>query len=255
MRFVWAPMPLEVAPGRPLWEAHRGQPYLVFVDESFYEFFGFNHRDGNFCHAAVGVPAVNYEPLQRQLARLLRAYHRRARQLLGHVPNEIKSSTLRRLPLRFQASFARETTHALAELGGFVAGFYTPTAGLIMERVRENLIDVADEVPPDHGNLYEAARQELLAAVGGPGQSTLITNLLFLPISAVKFMLGSFDCEFQILYDPRQGDEDRAVRDEIGTGMNMLLGMPDPLRQPNNYLGMVIDRRSEDELGLQLGTL
>lgn len=152
----------------------------------------------------------------------------------------------------FQARFARELTRALAEEGGFASGFYTPTDGFIMERVRVDLIDVAEEVPHDHQGLYDAARRDLLVAMRGPGQSELITRLLFLPVAAIKFMLGSFDCDFRIQYDPRQGDEDRAVRDTMGAGMNLLLNMPDQFRQTNNYHGMDTTRRSQDELGLQL---
>jgi hypothetical protein len=74
-------MPLEVAPGRPLWERQRGRDYLVFVDESFYEFFGFNDPDGNFCHVAVGVPEHNYQPLQRDLAPLVQTYKRKVQQV------------------------------------------------------------------------------------------------------------------------------------------------------------------------------
>ena len=161
----------------------------------------------------------------------MQAYKRQVRRLVGDVPEEVKSSTLRTLPLRFQARFARELTRALAEQGGFVSGFYTPTNGLIMEKVRENLIDKAEEVPCDHQYLYDAARQELLTDMCGPGQSDLITKLLFLPVAAFKFMLSSFDCHFRLQYDPRQGDEDRAVRDAIGVGMNLLLNMPPRFRK------------------------
>ena len=252
-RFMWAPMPLEVAPGRELWNRQRGNEYLVFIDESFYDFFGFNRPAGNFCHGAIGVPLRNYAELQQQLAPLIQAYRSKSNKIFGRATAEIKSSDLRRMPVRFQARFARELTVALAEQGGFVTGFYMPTNGLIMEKVRVNLLGEADEVPLDHQNLYDVARRELLAeARGRPGQSELITRLLYLPAVAIKFMLGAFGCDFRIQYDPRQGDEDRVVRETIGQNMDLLLRMPEPLRQVNNYRGMQTNRRSEDEVGLQL---
>jgi hypothetical protein len=245
-------MPLEIAPGRELWEAQRGNEYVVFMDESFYNFFGFNDPNGNFCHGAVGLPIRNYAALQQQLAPLVQSYYNKFNSLFGHPPTEIKSSDLRRMPLRFQARFARVLARMLAQQGGFVSGFYTPTDGFIMEQVRVDLLGEAEEVPAQHQDLYEAARRGLLAGIRGPGQANLITKLLYLPVAAIKFMLGSFDCNFRIQYDPRQGDEDRNVREMIGQGMDLLLRMPDHLRQANNYQGMGIDRQSEDELGLQL---
>lgn len=223
-----------------------------FIDESFYRFFGFDDPNGNFCHGAVGVPVKNYPAFQRQIAPLVQSYYRKFRFLFGHAPAEIKSSDLRRMPRLFQARFTRELSRMLAQQGAFVSGFYTPTEGFIMEQVRVDLLGEADEVPAEHLDLYDAARERLLAAVGGAGQAGLITRLLTLPVAAIKFMLGSFDCNFRIQYDPRQGDEDREVREAVAQYMNLLLNMPDPLRQANNYQGMDINRRSEDELGLQL---
>ncbi len=96
--FGWAPFPLEICPGRELWEQHRHCEYAVFVDESFYRFFGFEDPDGNFYHAVLGVPTANYQRLQNILAPLREAYFRHARRLYGGVPQEIKFSTLRTFP-------------------------------------------------------------------------------------------------------------------------------------------------------------
>lgn len=251
-RFYEAPTPLEVAPGRVVWERYRNCEYVVFVDESFYRFFGFDNPDGNFCHAAVGVPAENYVALQRELDPVLQQYNRKILELSGAAPAEVKFTALRTLPLRFQARFAQEITRALESQGGFVSGFFTPTRGFIMERVRTGLDDGVAEVPHDHQVLYDTARQKLVAELGGPGQADLITGLIGLPISAIKFMLGSFDCTFRIQYDPREDEEDRVMRGMIANDMNAMLNVPEEGWQNDNYRGMDASRRSEDELGLQL---
>jgi hypothetical protein len=248
----WSPMPLEIAPGRPIWNQQRGTDYVVFVDESFHGFFGFDNPNGYFCHSAVGIPERNYEAVQRRLGALVTTYEGRARRTLGQLPGEIKFSVLRRMPPRFQARFVREVATALQEHGGFISGFYTPTRGFIMERVREDLLDIADEVPGDSQVLYEAARRDLLASMRGPGQAELIARLLFLPVAAIKFMLGGFECRFRIQYDPRNGREDRAVREAIGFGMNQMLNLPAPFDGGAEYLGLDANRRSEQEVGLQL---
>lgn len=129
-------MPLEICPGRRVWQRHRNREYLVFVDESFYRFFGFNALDGNFCHGALGIPRDNDAPLQAKLQPLVRAYKRQVRRATGQEPTEIKYSVLGTLPLSFRMRFARELVRAFVDLGGFVAGFYSSTRGTIMERVR-----------------------------------------------------------------------------------------------------------------------
>src|SRR5258706_8184124 len=100
-RLRWKPMPLAICPGRRIWERFSNQEYLVFVDESFYRFFGFDTPDGNFCHAAVGVPVNNYARLQRMLAPLCQYYNREVQRALGQAGGEIKYSTLRRLSTPF----------------------------------------------------------------------------------------------------------------------------------------------------------
>src|SRR5882762_6994859 len=112
-RFIAQPMPLEVCPGRQVWERHRSREYLVFIDESFYRFFGFDALDGNFCHGAFGIPRDNYAQLQATLQPLVLAYKRRVRRATGQEPAEIKYSVLRTLPLSFRMRFTRELIRAL----------------------------------------------------------------------------------------------------------------------------------------------
>lgn len=245
-------MPLEICPGRPIWERHRNQEYLVFVDESFYRFFGFDATDGNFCHAAVGVPVHKYGRLQRLLVPLLQSYGREAKIVLGETPDELKFSMLKRLSSQYHAKFVRTLVRALIETGGFVAGFYSSTRGIVMERVRTDLLDNAKEVPGDHVTLYEAARLGLLAQFQGTGQSAILTHLLLLPFSAISSLLRSFDNVFRVRYDPRQRDEDRAVRDALGDFMGRLNNVPDLFGPKSNYLGMESTISSHNDLGLQL---
>jgi len=250
--FIPQPMPLEVCPGRPIWDAHRNQEYLVFLDESFYQFFGFVVADGNFCHGALGIPRDNYAQLQTMLQPLVLSYKRKVRRSTGHEPAEIKYAVLRTLPLSFRMRFARELVHALIETGGFVAAFYSSTRGTIMERVRTNLPENAESVPDDHHALFDIARTQLLAQFQGVGQAELITRLLLTPFAAFSAMLLSFDCTFRVRYDPRQSDEDQHVRDALTDYMGHLVNVPELFGGHANYLGMEINIESHDDLGLQL---
>jgi hypothetical protein len=246
------PMPLAICPGRRIWDRFSNQAYLVFVDESFYRFFGFDTPEGNFCHAAVGVPVNNYARLQRLLAPLLQEYNGQVQRVLGEAAEEVKYSTLRKLPMQYQAKFTRTLVSKLKETGGFVAGFYSSTRGMVMERVRTNLLDEAAEVPIDHVALYDTARLELLDQFQGVGQSGILTMLLLTPFASISSLLRSFDCTFRVRYDPRQGDEDRAVREALADYMSRLVNVPDLFGPVSNYLGMEANIESRNDLGLQL---
>ena len=246
------PTPLEVCPGRQVWEAHHNCEYLVFVDESFYRFFGFNAADGNFCHGALGIPRDNYSQLRTMLEPLVLAYKRQVRRATGQQPTEIKYSVLRTLPLQFRMRFARELVRALIATGGFVAGFYSSTRGTIMERVRTNLPDNLDAVPDDHAGLFDAARTQLLAQFQGVGQAELITRLLLTPFSAFSSFLRSFDSTFRVRYDPRESDENQQVQAALAGYMAQLVNVPDLFGNDTGYLGMETNIHSEDDLGLQL---
>jgi hypothetical protein len=124
-----------------------------------------------------------------------------------------------------------------------------------MERVRTNLLGEAEEVPAEHRALYEAARRELLAQFEGVGQARLITMLLATPAAAVTNLLKSFDCTFRVRYDPRQEEEDQEVRRSVGEYMDGLMRLPDPFGHDGIYLGMDVDTRSQDDLGLQLADI
>jgi hypothetical protein len=245
-------MPLEVCPGCHIWDRHRNREYLVFIDESFYRFFGFDAMDGNFCHGAVGIPRNNYDQVKVMLQPLLQAYRRQVRRAIGQEPAEIKYSVLRTLPISFRLRFARGLVSSLVETGGFVAGFYSSTLGTIMEHVRTNLLDHADTVPDDHAALFATAKAELLSQFQGIGQAELITHLLLTPLSAFSALLRSFDCTFRVCYDPRQSNEDQQVRDALADYMGRLVRVPDLFGNDTGYLGVDINTRSHDEIGLQL---
>src|SRR3984885_16306038 len=94
--FRLAPTPLEVCPGRAMWEKHANSEYLIFVDESFYNFFGFADIEGNFCPAALGLPKQNYAALQSAMRPSVEAYKSRVGALTGEPPRELKSTSLAR---------------------------------------------------------------------------------------------------------------------------------------------------------------
>jgi hypothetical protein len=140
----------------------------------------------------------------------------------------------------------------LVAVGGFVAGFYSSTRGIVMERVRTNLMDEAEAVPNDHTDLYNAARTEVLTEFRGVGQSDLIERLMLLPFSALFNFLNSFDYSFRNRYDPRGETEDEQVRNAMVRYMTGLSRVPELFGGVSCLLGMEIHIASHDDVGLQL---
>jgi hypothetical protein len=112
-----------------------------------------------------------------------------------------------------------------------------------------------DEVPEDDQALYtEAARELKEEAAAGIAQSTTISSILRIPVLGLSHFMSRFRCPFQILCDPREAKEDRAVLaaiDSVFTGPLKTLAPEEAAL----YQGMDNSVASEDEVGLQLADL
>src|SRR5262249_30994588 len=141
------PRPIETAPATRIVRNHAGSKYLVFVDESFRQFFGLSTRNGYLCYAAVGVPESEYEFLKRAITKIFPAYEAAVVGDSGLTVREFKFEDFRRIPLEVRSALATRISKTLKMHGAFVIGFFTRTCGMVMERVRVNQINHADEVP------------------------------------------------------------------------------------------------------------
>ena len=145
--------------------------------------------------------------------------------------------------------------------GVFINVFYSPLRSFVLERVRTRLfLDEQREIPVDFKALYEEAAEHLKTEALGPGQSGLIQKLLLLPISGVANMLATFGSSFTVIYDPREKREDKAVIAAIDGVLAAFLNLKDKGVEMRWDLhdfvkGFVHDRRSEDEIGLQMADL
>jgi hypothetical protein len=255
MTIMSTPEPLWRCPGLKYWQPYFKSPYLVFVDESFRGFFEFDTR-GYFAHSAVGVPEPRYELLRTELGLLLDEY----RRLTSVGATEFKHTDFKRIAYvdRRRLTLIQKAFRAN---GVFISVFYTPLRSFVLERVRTNLFRAGRrEVPTDFQGLYDEAKAELQNQAHGPGQAGLIGKLLLLPVAAVANLLATLKCPFQLVYDPRDPKEDKMVLAKVEgliAAMKHLKGKGTKLRWDLSlYMKRVIyDRRSEDELGLQMADL
>jgi hypothetical protein len=253
---VPTPVPPLTCPGLRYWQPHIGTPYLVFVDESFRGFFEFEER-GYFVHATVGIPESQYDALKERVAPVFRDY----RGLTSAGEREIKHTEFKRIEYRDRRRLAMRLRDVFTAHGVFINVFYTPLRSFVLEHVRTRLFfDEQREIPADFKTLYDEAARDLSEEAQGPGQSGLIKKLLLLPISGVANMLATFDSQFTVIYDPRERKEDKAVIaaiDEVLATLMNFKGKDVEMRWDLHSFvkGFVHDRRSEEEVGLQMADL
>lgn len=244
------------APIREILQQYAGQEYNVFIDESFYKFFDFGHIDGNFAHGAVGIPTSRYEDFQHRIAPAVDEFNSALRKAKGIEPREVKSADLYKLPFNIRRRLMLKLNAALSANGGFIAGFYTSNRGYIMEKIREDLIcqDGVTAVPEDYAQLLEGTVKRLKQTASGPGKAPLISELLFLPVVAIANFLSSFGCAFRVVYDPRQAEEDVAVKDSTEGIMGAVM-KAEKLGIRSKFLGLDVGKPSHEEFGLQIADL
>jgi hypothetical protein len=243
------PFPLKTCPGREIWERYRKQKFLVFVDESFFMFFELASKTGYFCHAMVGVPVNEYPRLKEAVNPIFQEY----KALTQASAQEFKHSEYKRIDFARRKDLAARLADAMKKHGAFIGGFYTSLTAFVLERVRFDIVDLADTVPENCEEQYRHAVETLGGGEKGPGNYVILSRLLELPVTAVASMLSEFDCTFRVIYDPREKREDKAIRAYVEAFANVLKHtLPDVSER---YLGMDIETHSEDELGLQLADL
>src|ERR1700730_9727733 len=89
--------------------------YLVFVDESTNRFFNLDSHYGYFCHAAVGIPELEYQQVVERLVPVFEQY----RQMVGPRETELKHREFRRIQHRERFALATQIAEVLRDTGGF----------------------------------------------------------------------------------------------------------------------------------------
>lgn len=251
------PCPLATCPGRDIWSRRSGQDYLVFVDESFRGFLELR-QVGYFCHAAVGIPQLEYERLKMAVAPIFADYQR----ITALNPSEFKHADFRSVEWRDRRRIALRLANALTTHGAFIAGFYTTSRDFVLECIRTDLLETDAEVPEEFGRLWEdVAARRRAEFTSAAGHSRAIADLLVLPIAAVVNLLASFECRYRVVYDPRERREDRAVARFVGEYADAIRTVSAKMNESRRaalegaFHGFECQRTSEDELGLQMADL
>jgi hypothetical protein len=158
---VTRPRPIDTCPATRAVADYRKETYLLFVDETFREFFGLTDPSGYFCYAAVAIPEKEYEFFKRPLTAIFDEYESYVVGSSGLRLREFKFEDFRRLERAQRETIAAQIGKVLKMYGGFFVGFYTRSAGVIMDRVRSNFVGTTNVVPENHKQAYTDAAAEL----------------------------------------------------------------------------------------------
>jgi hypothetical protein len=242
------PSPRPIPPSHDVWAARRGQSYILFIDETFSQFFELNER-GYFCYGAVGIPEIEHEALARDFDDVLTRY----RGLLVPDLKELKHTEFKRIPFDDRWSLAQKIRTVLLTHGCFVCGFYTPARAFLLERLRADIMDELASIPVAHTDLlFEIAKRER-DGWEGPGQSGVLRQLLALPVTSAIHAIAGLGCKVRVVYDARQKKEDKALKaiiEELVGGMSNVWSNTDGRLTAYDETG-----RSNVEVGLQIADI
>ena len=246
------PQQLKKCPTLPVWKKRSGQVYLVFIDETFRQFFELN-SSGYFCHAAVGLPHAEYVAVRNEIKPIFERY---CEVLMPQ--KEFKHKEFKRIDFEERVDLAKRIHDVMYAHGGFISAFYTPADSFLMEKVRTTLFLAGKEVsiPADRKRLtelMEEAAVKVKAEWTGPGMSNIITDLLRTPVSGLLHFAEAIDVKLKVVYDPRERREDKAVKAGIERSAEFVRKITPTTA--DRLLDVNITSTSEDEVGLQLADL
>jgi len=124
--------------------------FTVYIDESFFQFWGLRRPDDNFCYLALGVPTANLKRFETEHQVFLREFQGAVQaELATNAPSEIKSVLFRRLPFAPRRKIALRLRAALLSLRCFFIAEYSEVQGFVLEAVRSELLsDFANLIWP-----------------------------------------------------------------------------------------------------------
>jgi hypothetical protein len=232
--------------------------FTVYIDESFFEFWGLKRPTNNFCYLAFGAPTRNLAALDEKCRVLLDYFKKAIQKDLGiEPPDEMKSVLFRRLEAVNRRRIALQLRNVMLALDCFILAEYSEVQGFILEAVRSDLLKAGKkELPENWMPLYDAKRKSFLDDVQrkGLGQAPMLERLISLPSTALAHYLSLRAQDYEVLLDPRGDIEDQNLQDAI---RDYASSVADRIRAggQNNLKSVRVDVLSEQSFGLQIADL
>jgi hypothetical protein len=235
---------------------------VVFIDESFYEWFGLPKEDSNFCYAAVSLP----EKSLPQLALFMNSFGKQVTDFhqedtgKAFTGGEVKSKYLYELSGEHRRRLAEKLAYFLRKHNGHIFTFFTTSQGFVHNCLR-------DKYYHEYGKYYsdfladadkemEGVKDELVSRwKREPFNLALLEPLYGNLISFLYCFHREQKQTFRVQYDPREKGEDAALSNAamdiaaIHEQMIQCLGKPE---RAEVLIGIDTSLSSEDCPGLQL---
>jgi hypothetical protein len=237
--------------------------YIVYVDESFFQFWGLKRPLDNFCYLAFGLPTHHLKAFEIEHKLMLADFQRAARTDLASkaldpkATAEIKSTLFRQFDIVNRRRLALRLRGLMLASECFVLAEFSEVQGFILEAVRSDLLEAGKkELPQDWNALYDAKRKEFLDHVQRKdlGQSPMLERLISLPAVALAHYLALRAKQYEIFVDPRGQVEDENLADAIGDYTMSVVRLIREQGQ-TNLVSVKVDVRSEQSPGLQIADL
>lgn len=193
--------------------------YTVFVDESFYQWFGLPTKESNLCYGALSVPTNRLAGLDRFEASV-RTYafqNLPADKRAGRVECEFKYSDFRHLSPAVIDELGRKLAYFLQRNEARIYGYFIPAEGFMNYKLRSNFIDDRNGLKslpePEYLTRVETIRQEMLKEWEDAEHNLGLLKECYRTF--FNFLVqghgGYLKKSFQIVYDSRNHEEDAAL--------------------------------------------
>jgi hypothetical protein len=193
--------------------------YTVFVDESFYKWFGLPSDESNFCYAALSIPTARLPDLQKFEASL-RIFLRD--KLPADIQAKVGSGELKYTHLRHADPATIDTlgekfAYFLKKNGCSIFGYFIPAGGYLNYRIRSDFIDDLDGLKAlseaERKAKVQVARDELLQKSADAEHNLGLLTDIYNAFSG--FVLNhhgkALRKTYRIVYDGRNPAEDEAL--------------------------------------------
>lgn len=190
--------------------------YTVFVDESFYKWFGLPTKDSNLCYGALSIPTDRLLDLERFEAAIRRVAFEQL-PVLEKPPAsaaEFKYTAFRHLAPAVIDDLGRRLDYFLTKNRASIFGFFIPAEGFMNYKLRSEFIDDVTGLSALPESEYLARIAEIRAEMLKVWEDAehnigLLTECYKAFFNFIVQYHGKFlNKSFRIIYDSRNPVED-----------------------------------------------
>lgn len=231
--------------------------YVVFIDESFNEWFSLKKEDADFCHAGIAIPTSRLHDTDNFVSALKKSILHYSRETKNDT-DEIKYASIRGLSEEKKQEVAKKIDYFCMKNSCYIFGFYSSLTPWLNNLLRDkyfykyggNIKDYAEDIDIERNEL----KNEILTKNSKNREEKYDVKILRDTYEKlIQFMINFFidiNKTFTIQYDPRQKKEDKILNE-------IALGFADDvceklLNKDNPCLGFDNSLKSEESAGLTL---